>query len=114
MAGQIFNWADFSSAFCGLLTTSACAAGLSEVKAERVALEVMSLVRSEFGGHQIYIQKGRVEVSELAAELYARRSDGSTVRALAKEKGLTEQRIYQLIGMERERLREIRQRLRPK
>lgn len=93
----------------GLIEVLAKTAGLSDAKAEMLALSAMNAVRREFGGRTFYVKKWCEHPSELGAELYARMERGERVRDIARDIDKTAAYVYRLICAERKRLKALRE-----
>ena len=84
------------------------AAGVEHRQAVAAAIEVMSAIRLNFGGCDLYVPKGRSDVSEDAAEVFAQWSSGETIAQIAAARGITVRWVYTLISTERARLKGLR------
>ncbi len=73
--------------------------GLPEGKASEVALNVMDIMKDQFGGQNIYFPKGtQVSVEEKAEEIFAKFKAGISIPELAHEYGHSIQWVYKLIA----------------
>lgn len=82
--------------------------GVPESTANRATVELVDVLRRDFGGWSIYIPKGRITKEERATEVHAQHAAGKTVAELADAYGFVPMYIYDLIAMEERRLRSIR------
>jgi len=93
------------AAICDRILT---ASGVPNRTVNRAVVELMSEVRSCFGGEAVYIPKGRVPKGERAAEVHGRHAAGETIAELAKSYGFAPVYVGQLIALEQRRLQDIR------
>ncbi|EAU0196824.1 hypothetical protein ATQ06_13005 [Salmonella enterica] len=85
-------------------------AGLPEDSASKIALDVMDIMKFEFGGQNIYFPRGRIEqCRDKADEVYAKFMNGESIQSLAHEFGHSIQWIYQMIAQVRARLKAERE-----
>ncbi|KWC40824.1 hypothetical protein WL51_06970 [Burkholderia ubonensis] len=84
-----------------ILTTQLAKDGIAERRANEIALDVIDVMRFEFGGQNIYFPFGQQNSDEKAEELYTKFMEGSTVQELTVEYGHSIQWVYKLIALAR-------------
>lgn len=99
---------DFLSHCATTVERALVAAGIEGRHATTAAIEVMSAMRQNFGGCELYVPKGRSDVSEDAAEAFAQWSTGKAIGEIAADRGITVRWAYTLISKERARLKGLR------